>query len=66
MSQPMIVWCVTVAVLLLAFLLRAVEKHYAGCRRNHAVRKPRHLFELGKEREMFYIPGDSDDDDFDD
>lgn len=62
----MIVWCVTVAVLLLAFLLRAVEKHYAGCRRNHAVRKLRHLFELGKEREMFYIPGDSDDDDFDD
>lgn len=61
MTEPMIVWCAIAGVLLLAFLFRAVERYYAECR--HTGRKPRHVIEIGKEREMFYIPGDTDDDD---
>lgn len=61
MSQPMIVWCVIAGVLLFAFLFRAVERRYhTTCMGN--VRKPRHLLEIGKEREIFYIPGDRNDD----
>ncbi len=65
MNQPMIVWCTIAGALLFAFVFRAVERYRTGCR--HDGRKPRHLFEMGKEKEMFYIPGDIDeDDDFED
>lgn len=66
MSQPMIVWCVIAGVLLLAFVLRAVEHRYATLR--SVGRKPRRFIEMGKDRDMFFIPGDVDeeDDEFDD
>jgi len=51
-------------VLLCAFVFRAIEQYYAECRRNG--RKPMHLLEIGKEREIFYIPGDVEDDEFED
>ena len=65
MNNPMIVWCVIAGVLLCAFLFRAVERFYTECHnRDH---KLRHLFEIGKERDIFFIPGDIDeDDDFED
>lgn len=65
MNNPMIVWCVIAGVLLCAFLFRAVERFYIECHnRDH---KLRHLFEIGMEREIFFIPGDIDeDDDFED
>lgn len=68
MNQPMIVWCVIAGVLLCAFVFRAIERYYVECRHNNY--EPVRLFELGKEREMFYVPGDSKDgyfeeDDFD-
>ena len=68
MTQPMIAWCVIAGVLLCAFLFRAVERHLAeGHGRCQRVRKPRHLIELGKEKDMFFIPGDGEeDDDFED
>ena len=46
-------------------LFRAVERFYTECHnRDH---KLRHLFEIGMEREIFFIPGDIDeDDDFED
>ena len=46
-----------------AFVFREIERHYTGC--HHNGHKPRRLFELGREKEMFYIPGDVDDEDFD-
>lgn len=64
MSQPMIVWCIIAGVLLFAFVFRAIEKYYTECRRDHHERI--HLVELGEEKEMFYIPGDIEDDDFED
>lgn len=61
MNHPMIVWCVIAGALLCAFLFRVIERHRAGCRvRRH---KPRHIFELGKDKDIFYIPGDPDEDD---
>ena len=66
MSEPMIVWCVIAGVLLLVFVIRDIEKSLNG-RRRHGAHGVHHLFGMGKEREMFYIPGDVDDEDeFDD
>ena len=63
MDKPIIVWCVIAGVLLFAFVFREIERHYTECR--HKGHKPRRLFELGREKDMFYIPGDVDDEDFD-
>lgn len=59
MSEQMIVWCVIAGVLLCAFVIRAIEEHVARVRRN--ARKRRSVIEIGKEKEIFYIPGDIDD-----
>lgn len=65
MNHPMIVWCAIAGVLLCAFLFSAVERYVNECR--HHNHKSRHLLEIGKEKDMFYIPGDVDeDDDFED
>lgn len=61
MSQPMIVWCAIAAILLFAFMLRAIERYYTECHHNGG--KPRHLFEVGKDKDIFFVPGDTDDDD---
>ena len=63
MNKPVIVWCVIAGVLLFAFIFRAIERYYTAIRRNG--QKPRHLFEMAKEKDKFYIPGDVDDDGFD-
>ena len=62
MSQPMIVWYSIAGVLLLAFVFRAVKQVFLGYRPNSL--KQRHLLEIGKEKEIFYIPGDIEDGDF--
>lgn len=64
MNQSMIVWCGIAGVLLFAFIFRAAEKYYTECRNNEHDSK--HFFEMGSEREMFYLPGDIEDDDFED
>ena len=65
MSQPMIAWCAIAGVLLCALLFRAIERHHNECHQNG--RKHSHLFEIGREKDIFFIPGDiDDDDDFDD
>lgn len=64
MDKPMIVWCAIAGVLLSALVFRAIEWYYTKCR--HSGHKPRRMFEIGKERELFYIPGDIEDDDFED
>lgn len=65
MNHPMIVWCAIAGALLCAFLFRAVERYNSECR--HRGHNPRHIFELGKDKDIFYVPGDIDeDDDFDD
>lgn len=64
MTQPMIMWCMIAGVLLCAFVLRAVDRYHAG---NHSDdRRPHRFVEMGRERDIFYIPGDMDDDDSDD
>lgn len=47
-----------------AFIFKAIEWYYTKCRHNG--HKPRRMFEIGKERELFYIPGDIEDDDVED
>ena len=63
MNKPVIVWCVIAGVLLFAFIFRAIERYYTKIRHNG--QKPRHLFEMAKEKDIFYIPGDVEDDGFD-
>jgi len=65
MSYPMITWCLIAGVLLCAFLFRAIERLYDIC--HGCGHRPKHLLEIGKEKDMFYIPGDFDEeDDFED
>lgn len=61
MNHSVTVWCIIAAVLLCAFLFRAVERHFVenAARRGNA----RHILEIGRERDMFYIPGDVSEDD---
>ena len=59
MSEQMIAWCVIAGLLLCAFIIRAVEERIVQSR--HSVHKHGHVIELGKEKEIFYIPGDIDD-----
>lgn len=61
----MIVWCAIAGVLLLTFLFRAVSRRYSDCR-SHG-RNTRRLLAIGREKDMFYVPGDiGDDDEFED
>lgn len=61
MIHPMIAWCMIVGVLLCAFIVRAIEQYFAECHKSQ--RKSRHILEIGKERDMFYIPGDINEED---
>lgn len=61
MSQPMIIWCTIVGVLLVAFIFRAVERYYTEGHHNGG--KPKHLIEIGKDKDIFFIPGDINEDD---
>lgn len=66
MSQPMIVWCVIAGVLLFVFVFIAIERYFTECHHNDSD-KPRHLFEVGKDKDMFFVPGDFDEyDDYED
>lgn len=62
MNHQSVVWCAIAALLLCAFLLRALEEYIAGRRSG----KRRHFIEWGKESDIFYIPGDAGDNDEDD
>ena len=58
MNYSMITWCIIAAVLLCAFIFRAVAyncaKLHGGCCRH----KSKHFFELGRDTDIFYVPGD--------
>ncbi len=60
MNHPMIVWCVIAGLLLFAFIFRAAERYYSASR--HSDRKSWHILEIGKDKDIFYLPGDVDDD----
>lgn len=60
MNHPMIVWCVIAGLLLCAFLFRTAQSYCSECRRRD--RKSRHILEMGKDKDIFYLPGDVDDD----
>lgn len=55
MTHSMIVWSGIIIVIVLAFILRAVEKCHLmkDFRKRHI-----HLIEMSKEEEMFFCPGD--------
>lgn len=56
MNEQMITWCIVAAIIAAVFLLsamfRLIESHPS---RN---RNRRHIIEVGKEKDMFFIPGD--------
>lgn len=64
MTHPEIVWCAIAGVLLCAFVLRFAVRFISdfrqGCFRHcHSGKR---ILEIGRETEMFYLPGDVDDD----
>lgn len=73
MSDTVLIWCCIIALMMFAFLTHWFQHRIASRRSTtHAVRpiptadnhptphhrNRHHLIELGREREMFYIPGD--------
>lgn len=61
MTNPMILWYAVVGVLMLVLVCNSLRYfHGAGSRRIH------HFIEIGKERDMFFAPGDSTNDGDDD
>ncbi len=52
METPLIIWCCTVALILLLLITRLVPHHG----KNHKRRT--RVFEIGTEREEFFVPGD--------
>lgn len=59
----MIVWWSIVGVLFLVFAFNAIYKFYV--KYHPSPKKVHHFFEIGKEREIFYCPGDKEDDEYD-
>lgn len=53
MDTPFLVWSGIIAVVAILFIIDAVK----AFRRTHA-EGGRHLLDMSKEREIFYIPGD--------
>ena len=56
MNNPMLIWYAIVAILLLLFLLQFIL--YLRHHSRHNGHHHKAIFGCGKEREMFYIPGD--------
>lgn len=61
MNHPMITWCVIAAILLCVILIRTIRRHASGSTQGDS--GPRHFLEFGNEKEMFFIPGDTDEED---
>lgn len=55
MNEAMIIWFSVIALVLLAFVLRAIEKFREE---NAHPNKPVRYFEMARERDVFYCPGD--------
>lgn len=70
MDQPTTIWCAIMGILFLTFSIHAIEKmrelHRQPNRVHHHIFNRHHLIELGKERDIFFIPGDVKDDENDD
>ena len=58
MNYSMITWCIIAAVLLCAFIFRAVAYKCGNLRRGNCRHKSTHFFELGRDTDIFYVPGD--------
>lgn len=56
MNETMIIWMSVIAVVLLAFILRGVQKFRETA---HAGKSARFI-EIAKDKELFYCPGDED------
>lgn len=63
LNVPLVTWCVIAFAMIALIIVRACQKNY-NTSRHHG-----HLFEVGSEREEFFVPGDrliKDDDLYDD
>jgi len=60
MNEQMIRWFAIIGILLCIFITKCLVWYFS----DHT-RKPRHshLIEIGKERDIFFIPGDEEDED---
>ncbi len=53
LSIPLLTWFVIASAMCVLVIVRICHKNYCQ------IRHDRHLFEIGSEREEFYIPGDN-------
>lgn len=52
MNYPLLTWCCVVGIIVLLIIVRFVHATGMGRRGHHP------LFEIGSEREEFFVPGD--------
>ncbi|MBD5317999.1 MAG: hypothetical protein K2G00_07265 [Duncaniella sp.] len=52
LNVPLVTWCVIAIAMVTLVIVRACQKTY------NAFHRHSHLFEIGSEREEFFIPGD--------
>ena len=57
MNETMIIWSSVIAVVLLAFVLRGIQKFRES---NLHAGKSARFIEIAKDKELFYCPGDED------
>lgn len=62
MNEQMIVWLSVMVLIAAVFIVRSIKWHHR--RQNVHGHRARHFIGLGTEREMFYVPGDRDDDEY--
>lgn len=60
MSQTMIIWFVITGILTTIFIARAIV---ARLHAHHTHAQHRGFISIGKDRDIFFLPGDSEDDD---
>ena len=58
MNNPMITWCVIVAVLMCAFIGLSVKHYCTKHRSRNCGNKATPIIEFCRETDLFYIPGD--------
>lgn len=63
-NEPVIVWCVIVAAIALIFVFSTFS--FLRDRIKEETEDKHHFLEVGKVHDMFYIPGDQTDENWDD
>lgn len=66
MSEKAIIWCAIICTLVISILTRNILRHLRNQRATQKVHAYHHPIEMGRERDILFIPGDNTFDDDED